>query len=213
MEAIQDETLFDATGFETLQTLGYLLIPHFLKESLRQSLYEEACACQARQAMQQAHIGQGRARHIDQNIRGDVIYWLDGATPAQRTLLNHIHTLQHSLNRHFYLGLNGYEAHFAIYPPGRRYQKHWDNFRGQGSRIITTLFYLNPEWSPEWGGQLRLYHKDEQTLLAEIFPQPGMMLLFLSADIPHEVCPPTRPRVSIAGWLRRDPVPLPPLSS
>ena len=204
MELAPNETPFDETLFESLQRQGYACIPHFLPESLRQPLYEEALAHFRRHAMRQAHIGQGRARHIDSDIRGDHIRWLDGGASTQRRFLALMERYRIALNRHLYLGINRYEAHFAVYPPGKRYRLHWDNFRGRGNRLVTTVLYLNPEWKAEWGGQLRLYAPDETTLIEEIVPAPGLLATFISSEIPHEVMPTRRPRVSIAGWLRRD---------
>ena len=34
-------------------------------------------------------------------------------------------------------------------------------------------------------------------------PQAGTLALFLSADMPHEVLPATRERLSLTGWFRR----------
>jgi SM-20-related protein len=36
-----------------------------------------------------------------------------------------------------------------------------------------------------------------------VLPQAGSLLLFLSADMPHEVLPASRDRLSLTGWFRR----------
>lgn len=190
--------------FDALYHQGYAIVPEFLSKDLREQLYQEALLHYQHQEMDQAQIGQGCERQIDNTIRGDFIYWLSGETEAQQTFLAQIETFKQQLNQQFYLGINGYEAHFALYPAGKYYKKHWDNFRGRGNRIVTTVIYLNPTWEEAWGGQLRLYAPDEKTVLADITPQPGMMTTFISNEIPHEVLLTHKPRVSIAGWLRRD---------
>ena len=183
---------------------GYATVPAFLPDTLRQALYSEAMAHYQAHSMHPASIGRGRDNQVDTRIRGDSIFWLDGRSPAQCTLLEQMAEYRQVLNRAFYLGINNYEAHFALYPPGRYYRTHWDNFRGRGNRIVTTVLYLNPRWEKAWGGELVLYHEDEQTVLDTIVPQPGLLVTFMSAQIPHEVRPTTQPRVSIAGWMRRD---------
>ncbi len=189
---------------DALTEHGYATVPGFLPETLRAALYEEALARYRDHSMHAASIGQGRDNQVDTSIRGDSIVWLDGSTPAQRDFLERMDTYRALLNRALYLGINNYEAHFAYYPSGRFYRTHWDNFRGRGNRIVTTVLYLIPHWSSDWGGELVLYAEDEKTVLDTIVPQPGMLATFMSAQIPHEVRPTHRPRVSIAGWMRRD---------
>jgi len=62
--------------------------------------------------------------------------------------------------------------------------------------------YLNSDWQPGDGGELVLYAEDEVTEIATIEPRAGTLVLFLSEEIPHEVRPAIRDRISIAGWFR-----------
>ncbi len=197
-------TLEQPELFDALYQKGYAIVPEFISSDLREQLFAEAVQRHQQHQMHQAHIGQGRDKQIKTTIRGDAIYWLSGETLAQQTFLTQIEHYKQQLNQRFYLGINSYEAHFAHYPAGAYYKKHWDNFRGRGNRIVTTVVYLNPSWQTDWGGQLRLYAPDETTLLEEITPQPGLMATFISSEIPHEVLPTRHSRISIAGWLRRD---------
>lgn len=48
---------------------------------------------------------------------------------------------------------------------------------------------------------MRLYLADGREL--DVLPEAGTLVLFLSADLPHEVLPATRERLSLTGWLRR----------
>ncbi|HEX7498791.1 MAG TPA: 2OG-Fe(II) oxygenase [Polyangia bacterium] len=61
---------------------------------------------------------------------------------------------------------------------------------------------LNDEWAMPDGGELLLYRADEQSPVTRILPKPGLMVLFLSEEFPHEVLAPSKPRHSIAGWFR-----------
>jgi SM-20-related protein len=152
-----------------------------------------------------AAIGRGGQRQVVSAVRTDRIHWLDGSSPAQRAFLADLEALRLALNRALLLGLFEYEAHYALYPPGARYLRHYDAFRGGNRRILSTVFYLNEGWAPGDGGELRLWRADEREL-ATLAPLAGRALLFLSEEFPHEVLPARRDRLSIAGWFRaRDP--------
>lgn len=43
---------------------------------------------------------------------------------------------------------------------------------------------------------------DQDREIGRVLPRQGTLACFLSEDIPHEVLPPARERVSIAGWFR-----------
>ena len=66
---------------------------------------------------------------------------------------------------------------------------------------MSAVFYLNPDWQAEQGGALRLYLTDGST--HDVLPEAGTLVVFLSADLPHEVLPATRERLSLTGWFRR----------
>ncbi len=149
-----------------------------------------------------AAVGRGDGRQHAPTIRNDSTSWLDGSSAVQRAYLAAMATLQDSLNRHFYLGLNDYEAHYALYPAGGFYQRHLDSFRGNNARRVTTVCYLNEDWQAEDGGELALYRgqTDREGLCVQ--PEAGTLVVFLSENIPHEVRPSQRERMSIAGWYR-----------
>ena len=109
--------------------------------------------------------------------------------------------LRQALNRGLYLGLEDFECHFALYPPGAFYQKHLDRFRDDDRRTVSAVLYLNDDWQPQDGGELRLYLPDGAE--REVPPLGGSLVLFLSSDFPHEVLPANRERLSLTGWFRR----------
>ena len=55
------------------------------------------------------------------------------------------------------------------------------------------------------GGQLRMYLKNEpqEELQYDVQPTGGCLVVFLSGEIPHEVLPASRERLSLTGWFRR----------
>jgi SM-20-related protein len=101
------------------------------------------------------------------------------------------------------MGLFDYEAHFAHYAPGSYYKRHLDAFKGNTNRVVTTVFYLNPEWDVQAGGEILMY-RDEAAAepFTRVAPEFGTLVVFLSDRFPHEVVSASRDRYSIAGWFR-----------
>ena len=138
----------------------------------------------------------------DVGIRGDRIQWLEPgqAEPCDR-YLGLMDELRVALNRALFLGLEDFECHFALYPPGAFYQKHLDRFRDDDRRCVSAVLYLNDDWLPEHAGELRLYFADGSH--DDVPPLGGSLVLFLSGEFPHEVLPAHRERLSLTGWFRR----------
>ncbi len=147
-----------------------------------------------------AGIGKADEHQLNKTIRGDYIKWIDpnhAFAPVQG-YLSKINDLIEYLNKTCYLGIQDYESHFTIYPSGSFYKRHLDQFRDTGNRKISFICYLNEDWQPAYGGQLRMYlpkgHKD-------VMPLAGRLACFVSSEIEHEVIKCTQPRYSITGWM------------
>ena len=150
----------------------------------------------------QAGVGRNDEYMTKKAIRSDKIQWLQSDMgPPVSDFLQRMNDVRLEVNRHLFLGLFEYEAHFAKYEQGDFYQKHVDCFRGQENRKLTTVFYLNEDWQPEHGGRLKMYDLDDNEL-ATLDPNAGRLVVFLSELFPHEVLPVIQQRVSIAGWFR-----------
>jgi SM-20-related protein len=134
-------------------------------------------------------------------VRTDAIRWLGPDDPAEAAYLAWMERLRLGLNRRLFIGLFEYEAHFAVYDTGAYYRKHLDAFQGESNRVLTTVFYLNPQWRHEDGGELLVYGLDDG-LLESVMPAFGTLAIFLSTRHPHEVAETRRKRYSIAGWFR-----------
>ncbi len=132
-------------------------------------------------------------------IRSDHILWINESLPVAE---QHVETLtsfcQH-LNQAFFLGIKEVEAHFACYNAGEFYALHRDNPQQKNDRIISTVYYLHPEWQDDWGGQLRL--QDKNNIWHIITPEPNRLVIFQS-DLLHEVLVSKQQRLSITAWLR-----------
>jgi len=178
---------------------GYIILSDALVEDMPKMLLHSL----QQQNFKQAAISNADAKHIDNQRRRDKICWLDETSKAQRDFLTFTKGLQEYLNRSLYLGLSYYEAHFAIYEEGDFYEKHLDAFKGSKNRVVTTVYYLNEEFSKEDGGELLIYNKDDK-LITNVIPNANTLVVFLSEEFPHEVLPAKKKRHSIAGWFRVD---------
>lgn len=174
----------------------------FLPEALTLELAAE-CRKRAEEGeLAPAAVGRGPFQEVREGIRGDHIQWLEaGQVAACDGYLQLMDSLRMAMNRGLFLGLEDFESHFALYPPGAFYLKHVDRFRDDDRRMVSAVIYLNDAWLPEHGGQLRMYLKDG--VENDVLPSGGCLVVFLSGEIPHEVLPATRERLSLTGWFRR----------
>ncbi|KIP97379.1 2OG-Fe(II) oxygenase [Pseudomonas fluorescens] len=174
----------------------------FLPADLTRALAAECRKREAEGELAPAAVGRGPFSEIREGIRGDHIQWIDpGQADATDRYLSLMDSLREALNRGLFLGLEDFECHFALYPPGAFYRKHVDRFRDDDRRMVSAVIYLNDAWLPEDGGQLRMYLGDER--VHDVQPTGGCLVVFLSGEVPHEVLPGHRERLSLTGWFRR----------
>jgi SM-20-related protein len=191
-----------STIADDLSAQGWSQQDKFLPTDLTAALASECRALMAAGELRFAAVGRGAMREVRTGIRSDKIAWLKaGQSTACDRYLVIMESLRITLNRSLFLGLDDYESHFAFYSPGATYLKHLDRFRDDDRRTVSVVIYLNPDWLEGEGGALRLY--PEGLASEDIAPVGGRLLLFLSADMQHEVMPATRNRLSLAGWFRR----------
>lgn len=187
---------------------GFAVAPNALPEEFLDDL--------TREAADSWHVGDYRSAGVGREgdrapeIRTDRILWIDPLSPTalQARYLHALDHLREAIRRELFLPVHQAEAHFAVYPVGSFYRRHLDQFRQAPHRLVSCLLYLNRDWQPEDGGQLRLYTGNlgaESHL--DVYPEHGTFVCFLSDRIEHEVLPTRRPRVSLAGWLRRRAMP------
>ena len=166
----------------------------------------EARAIAADGGFRAAGVGRAHAFNLRTNIRGDRIAWIDPQTagPAVRDYLVRLEGLREVLNRELFLGLFDFEGHLTSYPPGSFYGRHLDQFRGVERRTLSCILYLNRDWQPGDGGELRIYTDMADTAYyEEVVPLGGTLVTFLSAHFEHEVHVARRERLSLTGWFRR----------
>ena len=116
------------------------------------------------------------------------------------------------------------ELSYLIYDSsGAAYKKHVDTFADdsrEARRCVSFILYLGDandenDWDCDRdGGALRIHGRDfaqvtgqpicsntEDEFWADITPQPGTIVLFDSASVPHEVMATKRGRICVVGWL------------
>lgn len=197
MKVLQEKQL------DALVATGWFAQENFLPSGLCEELVFDLKQHQQGGLMQAAAVGRGDNRQLAADIRTDETVWLKGDTAPQAACLKLMDGLRQQLNRALYLGLASYEAHYAAYQAGGFYKKHLDSFKGKRNRIVSTVLYLTPEWQESDQGHLVLYDPARQDMeIGRVLPVAGTLACFMSEDIPHEVLPPKRERVSIAGWFR-----------
>jgi len=202
LESADLETaVLEAGILEQLAARGWVVLPEFLQPAAVAELRAEIQAAHAGQQLAPARIGRGAQHQQRTEIRGDLIQWLDGSTPAQARLLAHFESIRRQVNSSLWLGLFEMEAHFALYPPGAGYQRHLDAFQQDNPRRLSAVLYLNSAWPEAAGGELVIYSSSEQEQ-CRVRPEGGTLVLFLSQQILHEVLPAREWRASIAGWFR-----------
>lgn len=176
-------------------------LPPILPPTLLRSLQGRA----RQVAYKPAQVGRVK-RRLAREVRSDEIAWVSAANAVDAQWLQWLDALQLGLNRRLFLGLTHHETHYALYPAGARYHRHRDAFAKEGSsnRIVSLVLYLNDAWPEAAGGQLVLYPSADSGAGAskQVTPLPGRLVLFLSADLPHEVLPAQQNRYSLAAWFR-----------
>lgn len=185
---------------------GWCVMPDFLSRPEVSALRAEASALRAQGAFRPAGVGRGQGLAINPEVRSDQIHWVDPehSGPAIRGYLARLDALRQTLNRELYLGLEDFEGHLAIYPPGSFYCRHLDQFSGVERRILSCILYLNFDWQPADRGALRIYvDPADPERFEEIEPQGGTLVTFFSPRFEHEVMPAGRERLSLTGWFRR----------
>ena len=185
---------------------SYVVVDDFVDESYRKALLEEQTDLLNQGQFKKAAVGKGDQKQVRAEIRSDEVLWMDptALSPLQVVFWEKIEELKQVLNRRCFLGLKSFEGHFARYPVGSFYKRHVDQFHAVPHRIVTVILYLNDSWTEADGGQLRMYfpQEDGSERLEDVLPVGGRLVVFLSEEIPHEVMPTQKERISITGWLR-----------
>lgn len=199
------EDLLDHISSEIYQN-SYVIVDDFIHEDFRKALLDEQINLVNQGKFRHAAVGKGGQKQVRTEIRSDEVLWIDAddLSPLQAAYWDKIDEIRQALNRRCFLGLKSFEGHFARYPIGSFYKRHLDQFQAVPHRVVTVILYLNDSWTPEDEGALRMYFPqgDGTERIEDVLPIGGRLVVFLSGEIPHEVLPTKKERISITGWLR-----------
>ena len=189
---------------EGIVAKGYAVCDDFLEPSEVKNLLNTFAQRYESGKFKDASIGKQSEAHKSALVRGDQILWLEtnSVDVAERMLLNKNQAFVDYLNQTCYLGIVGTEIHFAKYNVGKFYRRHRDTFQAQKGRILSVIYYLNPNWIPENGGNLIIYTSEngiEKGIVIE--PIAGRLVCFESEKLEHEVSVAFAERFSVTGWL------------
>ena len=173
----------------------------FLTDKLSLELRKNILKLVFDKKLKQAQIGNRNKRNQNNLIRSDSIYWLDRSHENiyENDFFDVIDAFVIYLNETCYLGITGYEFHYALYDKGSFYKRHLDQFRDNQQRAYSMIMYLNEDWELADGGQLCIYHKDYNQTIS---PTNGKCVFFKSSELEHEVLLNQKSRMSITGWLK-----------
>lgn len=152
-----------------------------------------------------AKIGKKNTTILNSQIRSDSILWIEdwNQTPELAAFKKFLENLQDYCRENFFLPLKRFESHFAFYPQGSFYQKHFDQHKNSPNRHISVVLYLS-EFISGNGGQLKIYPIDKEKSSIEVDPIAGRIVVFKSAGLLHEVLETKAERFSITSWIRDD---------
>lgn len=190
---------FDAIA-DGLAQSGFAICDQFLSQSEVDAVLSTESFRDAEANFRKAAIGKKQDHQINEAIRGDLIQWVDKIKSPEpvKVYLRRLEELVGFLNQSLFLSLKDYEVHMTIYPIGSFYKRHLDQFKRDDHRKLSAICYLNNNWQPEHGGQLKIYLPNEEL---EVLPLAGRLVVFRSDQIEHEVLPSTRERMSLTGWI------------
>lgn len=197
-----------------------LYIPNFLSGIQLQNLQDDIRLLKAMGIGNTAGIA---TRKHSQSVRQNVNQiWLHtptsgtenilfGSWGVRNELIQTMHGIRENLNRDLPRELM--ELSYLWYEPGAFYKRHVDTFTDPNSsriyrRSISLILFLgDPTSNRPWdvdcdGGALRVFSGDDLGESYEDFsPEPGALLLFDSATVPHQVLETHRTRACIVGWF------------
>ncbi len=181
-----------------LAATGIAVLPGFVRPDEVRRLRRAARLVEGWHA---AGVGRAEGRIAAPEIRGDHIAWLEPEIAgALGRWLARLDRMRVAINRRTFAGLYEWEGHVAHYPPGAGYHRHRDRFRDQPGRVVSTVLYLNEDWTEPDGGQLRVW--SDRSTFSDIEPLGGTLVAFWSEDVEHAVLPTTADRWAITGWFR-----------
>jgi SM-20-related protein len=227
LASISSATLSSITEqhLQELEKNNYVVIPNFLTQDLQKALRQDVQKLRDEGHFKVAKIGQDSTNTLNRQIREAQTCFIGGnrdnmpTHPARTDMIKILEAVCQRLSNNAILqspklDSNLSELLYAYYPQGGFYRRHRDAISGSASvlRTFSLLLYLNRDWKPADGGNLRMHMDgggDElptgvKPNFLDIPPEGGTLVLFNSAKVPHEVLDTNSERLAIVGWYNRE---------
>lgn len=195
-----------------LNTNGFCILNDFMPDTIANSILREVKELDSSGVFKDGQLSGGVTsseegeKYSEKKIRGDRITWIEGnqANVANikqlmtrvDNLVVHCNSVSCELGDYDIQGRT--KAMVACYPGQQTgYIRHVDNPDEDG-RCLTTILYLNKDWTDSDGGKLRVY---KPTCKYDVEPLFNRLLLFWSdMRTPHEVMPSNAVRYAVTMW-------------
>ena len=194
-----NEILFERIA-SNLSNKGYSININALPFNLANQLHHHV-SLMSDESFKEAAIGRDNEHMTNMFIRSQKLSWITGNSEVGLNWLKWADDLKIYLNQRLFLGLFSFESHYAHYSLGDFYKRHYDAFKGETSRKLSIVVYLNRNWLSDDGGELVLYKNNNDKVGLKVLPSFATVVVFLSSEYPHEVLRSHRDRYSIAGWF------------
>jgi SM-20-related protein len=92
-----------------------------------------------------------------------------------------IYTFWDSLHRTFLSGHKLVRCYANAFSYGCDGTVHTDS---TAANSFTTIYYPNPKWNADWGGETMFFNPDKTDILAAVYPKPNRLITF-PGSLPH----------------------------
>lgn len=137
-------------------------------------------------------------------VRGDTVRWVEETDLLSTNIWLALHNLKDRMNKEFFLSGQRWDVQAACFKNSNGYARHKDTTGKKNSRVLSLVFYTNPDWKDGDGGELVLYPEiegaDGDGARVIVEPRAGTFVLF-KPSMEHEVRPSFSERTSVACWL------------
>jgi hypothetical protein len=194
---------------EHLRVCGYAVVDNVFGDACAAALRDEVVALRHTMHRNATHLvrGGGGGGHRPTLVPKQGIFEAELMSPVTQALAPFCSQLQADATLRVMLSLLAAELRLEAQAiklqrnagDGACFPIHTDTDAAVDGRRVTAIWYLNPGWRPEHGGQLRLYPFPAAPL--DIDPLNDRLVLFSSRRMLHRVLPAHHERYCFTIWL------------
>ena len=183
IEALEESIPELATRYADAAPYPHVVLDGVVRPAVIEQAYAELAAIPDDAWTNYLHLNERKFANTKQDTWGPTLQALAEALTSERfvALLERLTEFDGlladpaldggGLHRSFAGGFLNVHADFTAH----HVQRHWQ-------RRVNLLLYLNPEWRPEWGGDLELWSTDMSRCETTVAPVGNRMLVFTTAE-------------------------------